>query len=324
MKTRTLMLAVTLGSTVALAEPPKAEAAKPTPAPAPAAKEAPKLEPLKASSSSLTVSEGLATPESVYFDAESDTYLVSNINGQPLTKDNNGYVMELAPDGKVVAAKLVEGGKKGVTLNAPKGLVVSGGLLWVADIDTVRLFDRKTGAPKGEVKVPGSSFLNDLALGAGGVLYLTDSGLKAGKEGFEPTGSDGLYAIETAGKKPVLKTLLKSKALNKPNGVLATKDTLYVVTFGAAELQSYDLTGKKKAEPVKLPKGSLDGIVQLGEDFFISSWDGKAIYRGKASGPFVEAFTDLPAPADIGLDTKRSRLLVPRFMDNKVEALDVR
>ncbi len=302
---RLITLAVTAVATVAFAQAPKAEA-------------------LKASASSLTVSEGLATPESVFYDAETDTYLVSNINGQPLAKDNNGYLMELAPDGKVVAARLVEGGKKGVTLNAPKGVVVSAGIIYVADIDTVRLFDRKTGAAKGEVKVPGSSFLNDLAVGEGGKIYLTDSGLKAGKDGFEPTGSDGLYVLETAGKKPVLKTLLKSKELHKPNGVLATKDTLYVVTFGAAELLSYDLTGKKKAEPVKLPKGSLDGIVMLGEDFFISSWDGKAIYRGKASGPFVEAFTDLQAPADIGLDTKRSRLLVPRFMDNKVDALDVR
>jgi hypothetical protein len=96
----------------------------------------------------LTIKEGLATPESVLYDAETDTYLVSNINGAPLDKDNNGYIAEFAPDGKVVNAKLIEGGKNKVTLNAPKGSAIKDGVLYVADIDTVRMFDRKTGAPK--------------------------------------------------------------------------------------------------------------------------------------------------------------------------------
>ena len=91
------------------------------------------------------------------YDAETDTYLVSNINGAPLDKDNNGYITELSPDGKVVNAKLVEGGKGKVTLHAPKGSALKDGVLYVADIDTVRLFDRKTGAPKGEVAIKGAT-----------------------------------------------------------------------------------------------------------------------------------------------------------------------
>jgi len=266
--------------------------------------------------------EGLQTPESVFYDAETDTYLVSNINGQPLAKDNNGYVSELSPDGKVVKEKLIEAGKK-VTLNAPKGLALVDGVLYVADIDTVRMFDRKTGAPKGEVKVPGATFLNDLSA-LDGKVYLTDSGLKAGKEGFDPSGTDGLYVIDTKAKKPTLKTLLKSKDLHNPNGVLAIRDTLYVVTFGAAELQTYGLDGKKKGEATKLPKGSLDGILEVGDELLISSWDGAAIYKGKPGGEFKQVAGDLKAPADIGYDTKRARVLVPRFMDNKVEAWELK
>jgi hypothetical protein len=30
------------------------------------------------------------------------------------------------------------------------------------------------------------------------------------------------------------------------------------------------------------------------------------------------------APADIGFDSKRSRVLVPRFVDNAIEAYDVK
>jgi sugar lactone lactonase YvrE len=268
----------------------------------------------------VTFREGFATPESVLYDAESDTYLVSNINGSPTDRDNNGYITELSPDGKVLKAKFVAGGEKGVTLHAPKGTALVGGVLYVADIDTVRLFDRKTGAAKGEVRVPGASFINDVAAGPDGKVYVTDSGLTPK---FEPSGTDALYVIEP-GKKPKLKTLLKSKDLPRPNGVFATKDTLYVAFFGAAEFRAFDVTGKPKGEPTKLPAGGGDGVVHVGEDFLVSSWEGKAVYRGKPGGEFTAVLTELTAPADIGFDTKRNRVLVPRFQDNLVEAWDLK
>jgi sugar lactone lactonase YvrE len=298
--------------------------ASPPPAAPAATKDAGAPAPAPKPTAAVTFKEGLSTPESVLYDAESDTYLVSNINGSPFGKDNNGYVTELSPDGKVVTAKLVEGGQKGVTLNAPKGLAVAQGTLYVADIDTVRLFDRKTGAPKGEVKVAGATFVNDLFAAADGKVYVTDSGFKAGKDGaFDPSGTDGVYVIEP-GKKPKLKTLLKAKELNKPNGLVVTADTIYVATFGANELHALDLSGKKKGEPVKLGKGGLDGVVLVGDTLYVSSWEGKCVFSGKAAGPFAEAFTELDAPADIGFDGKRNRLLVPHFMGNAVAAWDVK
>lgn len=291
-----------------------------SPPAAPPAKAEPKKDAPKKPAAAVTFTEGLSTPESVLYDAETDTYLVSNINGAPTDKDNNGYVTELSPDGAVVKAKLLAGGENGVTLNAPKGMALVNGVLYVADIDAVRLFDRKTGAPKGEVKVPGASFVNDLFAGEGGRVYVSDSGLSPK---FEPSGTDALYVIEP-GKKPKLKALLKSKDLPRPNGVFATNDTLYVVFFGANELRAFDLKGKPKGEPTKLPTGGLDGVLTLGDDFLVSSWEGKAVYRGKPGGDFSPVVSDVTAPADIGFDSKRGRVLIPRFQDNLVEAWDVK
>jgi sugar lactone lactonase YvrE len=169
---------------------------KPAPAAAPAVKDAGAPVAPPKPTAAVTFSEGFSTPESVLYDAETDTYLVSSINGSPRAKDNNGYLSELSPDGKIVTAKLVEGGQKGVTLNAPKGLTISKEVLYVADLDTVRMFDRKTGAAKGEVKVAGATFVNDVFAAADGKVYVTDSGLKGGKDGFEPSGTDGVYVIE--------------------------------------------------------------------------------------------------------------------------------
>lgn len=270
----------------------------------------------------LTVSEGLSTPESVLYDADTDTYLVGNINGSPLAKDGNGDVSEFTTGGKLVA-RLIESGRGGVTLNAPKGLALSKGVLYVADIDTVRLFDRKTGAPAGEVKVPGATFLNDVFAAATGLVYVTDSGLKAGKDGLEPTGTDGIYVIEP-GKKPKLKTLVKSKDLSRPNGIVVTADTIYVAPFGASTVFVLDLAGKKKGESLEVSKGSLDGLVLVGDRLIVSSWESKSVWAATLGKPFTELFTGLTAPADIGFDAKRSRVLVPHFMDNVFTAWDLK
>jgi len=270
----------------------------------------------------VTFKEGLSTPESVLYDEEADEYVISNINGTPLTVDNNGYLMRVSPDGKVVAAKWIEGGKNKVTLNAPKGTAISGDKLFVSDIDTVRIFDKKTGAPAGEVKVPGATFVNDLATAPDGKVWVSDSGLKAGKDGFEPSGSDAIYVIDPKDKK--LKTISKSKDLDRPNGLLALADKTWVVTFGSGQLFSIDANGKM-AEPQKMPKPSCDGIVPLeGGELLVSSWDASGVFRGKAGGEFKQVLEGVKAPADIGWDKKRKRVLVPMFQDNEVRAYDVK
>jgi hypothetical protein len=264
---------------------------------------------------------GLATPESVFYDDAADMYLVSNINGQPLDVDNNGFISRLTPDGKVETLKWIEGGKNKVTLNAPKGLAVVGDVLYVADIDAVRLFDKKTGAPQGEVKVPGATFLNDLATTPDGKVLVSDSGLKAGAKGFDPTGTDAVYAIDKAKK---LTTISKSKDLGAPNGLYATADKTWVVTFGSGELYSLDAKGKK-GDVQKLPKGALDGILPIaGGDVLISSWESNSVYRGKPGGDFAAVVTDVKSPADIGYDTKRGRVLVPLFMESEVHAFEIK
>lgn len=268
----------------------------------------------------LTISEDLATPESVLYDGDTDTYLVSNINGAPLAKDNNGFIAEFTPQGTVVNAKLIEGGKNKVTLHAPKGSALLNGVLYVTDIDTVRAFDRKTGARVGEVVIKGATFLNDLAAGPDGKLYVSDSGLNAR---FETTGTDAIYVV-TPGKKLTAKVLVKSRDLHGPNGLLVTAAGVHVVSFSADELRTYDLKGQLVGQPQKLPAASLDGLVAVGDELLVSSWATKAVLRGKAGGEFKQVLGDLEAPADLGFDRKRNRVLVPRFSESRVEAWELK
>jgi hypothetical protein len=262
---------------------------------------------------------GLSTPESVLYDADRDRYLVSNINGKPLDKDNNGFISELSPDGQVTNLKWIEGGKNKVKLDAPKGLALANGVLYAADITVVRMFDVKSGAAKGEIAIAGSTFLNDLASSADGKIYVSDSGLKAGANGFEPTGTDAVYVIE----KGKAKAIAKSPDLGAPNGLLATDKGLVVVTFGSGEVYRLDEKGKKQ-DVSKPPAGALDGVVALGDSLLVSSWQAATIFRGKLGGSFEVALSGQKSPADIGYDTKRGRLLVPHFLDDTVEAYDLK
>jgi sugar lactone lactonase YvrE len=282
-------------------EPPPAAAA--APADAPPAASAPAAVPADAP---ITVTEGLATPETVLHDPDADVYLVSNINGSPFETDDNGYITKVSPEGKVTEQKFIDASKAEVKLNAPKGMTLAGDKLYVADISFVRIFDRKTGAPAGEVEVKGSTFLNGLSTGPDGSVYVSDSGLKAG---FEPTGTDAVYRIEPA-KKNKLSTVAKNKDLGRPNGLAADQSGVWAVTLGTGELYRISPKGQKEAS-VKLPKGQLDGLVALdGGTVLVSSWEAQAVYRGAGAGPFEAVITGVKSPAGIGYDAKRKRVLI--------------
>jgi sugar lactone lactonase YvrE len=316
------------GSQAAPAEPaapppsPPPAAAAPAPAMEPAASTTPSTESKPAAPTTAAPAvryTGFATPESVLYDDASDRYLVSNINGKPTDVDGNGYISVLSPDGQVTTAKWIAGGTNKVKLDAPKGMAISQGVLYVADITAVRKFDAKTGAPKGDIPIAGATFLNDVSASADGKIYVSDTGAKPGPNGFEPTGTDAVYVID----KGKIHPLAKSKDLGEPNGVLATDKGVLVVSFSTNELYRLEKDGKR-ADITKLPEGGLDGIVAVGDSLLVSSWKGSAVYRGKLGGSFEVAIANVKTPADIGFDKKRSRVLVPRFMEDAVEGYELK
>ena len=282
----------------------------PPPAPTTGASDASAMQPKQ----TITVADaGLQVPESVLYVADEDVYLVSNINGSPLEKDGNGFISKVAPDGSIIELKWISGDNESVTLNAPKGMVIAGKILYVTDIDTVRMFEKKTGAPKGEVAIEGRSFLNDLTVSGDGTVFVTDTGWKAGAEGFEPTGTDAIFSIVNG----AAAELVVSTDLHQPNGVLAVENGLLIVS-SAGELISVSNDGTLGA-PVAVPGAGLDGIVKTGAGtLLVSSWAAKTVYTGTEQGDFKPVIENITSPADIGYDSKRNRVLIPVFLENKL------
>ena len=68
-------------------------------------------------------------PESVFFDTEHNVLYVSNIDGSPVVKDENGFISKVTTEGKVIELRWITG------LNAPKGMGKFKGKLYVSDID---------------------------------------------------------------------------------------------------------------------------------------------------------------------------------------------
>jgi sugar lactone lactonase YvrE len=265
----------------------------------------------------ITVADvGLQTPESALHDPVADVYLVSNIHGGPSAKDNNGFISVFAPDGAVRQLRWIEGGRDGVVLHAPKGMAIRGDSLFVTDIDTVRVFHRRTGAAAGAIAVPGSTFLNDLAVAPDGTLYLTDTGIRIGADGVTETGTDAVYRIPRGGA-PI--AIASGAALQRPNGLVSDGDGVLMVPFGSNEVLRIGGDGTR-AVVARLPAGQLDGIVRARDgSLLISSWEGRAIYRVDARGGVEAVVQNVEAPADIGYDAVRNRLLIPLFMANRLQ-----
>src|SRR5690554_4795974 len=296
----------------AVAQQQQQQAAEP--APAEQAAPAPQVPPPV-----LVQEVGLATPESVLYDEEQDVYFVSNINGSPTATDGNGFISKVGPDGKVIELKWIDGSQADVTLNAPKGMAIANDKLYVADLTFVRVFDRKSGKPLGKIGAVGASFLNGVAAAPDGTIYVSDSGLKGGKEGLEPSGTDAIYRIGTRG---TADPVIRGGELNGPNGLVADNEGVWVVSFRGDELYRVTVTGNegKKEKVQKLPSGGLDGLVRTPDgSLLVSSWDGSVVYRGTPGGTFAPVAQNVKAPADIGYDTKRNALLIPLFQSDAVQ-----
>ncbi len=261
---------------------------------------------------SIRVAEvGFSTPESVLHDEAADLYLVSNINGTPTEKDGNGFISRVEPDGSVAELKWIDGEAPDVTLHAPKGMAIANGNLYVADIDCLRSFNQASGEPTGEICVDGATFLNDVAAALDGSVLFTDSGLDPT---FAPSGADAVYRLAGA---EVL-TVLAHPGLGAPNGIVDTSDGILVVTFMSGEV--FRIRPSVAPTPIVAPSEmQLDGIVELPDGrVLMSSWGDSCVHELAPSGEAQCIISDVAAPADIGTDAGRNRVLIPLFNDNAV------
>jgi len=301
-----LSLALVLTLTACSSEPAR-EAAPATPDPAPTPK--PAAAPL------WTVAIGIDAPESAYVDPKSGEIYVSIINGMPGEKDGNGRIAKISADGHSTNASWADG------MNAPKGLRSYEGTLWTADIDEILGLDMATGKITSKVKVQGAQFLNDVATGADGTVYVSDMmgnkiyTLKGGKVGVFAEGEE---------------------LLEHPNGLLVDGDSLVVGGWGSApdpkdfstkvlgRVFKLDLKTKKKTLVTPEPMANIDGLESDGSGgYIVSDYLAGKIIHVLSDGTTKTLATFMPGTADIAYVPGEKRLLVPHMNENKIVAYDI-
>ena len=240
---------------------------------------------------------GFSESEAARHDPVADVYLVANIAGDPTGEDDNGFISRVSPDGEVLELRWIDGAEGDFTLNAPKGMAFQGDRLLVADIDVVRLFDRSTGAHVDDWPVEGAAFLNDVAVGPDGTVYVTD------------TGANTLYRFD--GSTPVV--VASGEAFGNPNGVDVRDGRLVVVLWRGGVKEVDPETGSAVELPA--PEGEqIDGVVLLHDgSYVVSSWSQSAVLRIRPDGTITPVLEPVEEAADIGYDEGRDRILVPTF-----------
>lgn len=235
-------------------------------------------------------------PESVLYDASSQRLYVSNIDGSPLEKNGNGYISLLSTDGEIIKQKWVSG------LNAPKGMGISQGKLYVTDITEVLVIDINSATILKRIPIEGSSFLNDISIDGSGVVYVSD--LKENK-------------IHRLVKD---KPELFMEGISSANGLKWFAENLYVL----AKDQLLKVDSDKKISVIaKGIEGGADGVERVREnEFIVSGWQG-CIYYIKADGSIQQIWDSREQKintADIGFDPEKQIVYIPTFFDNRVLA----
>lgn len=266
------------------------------------------------------VSEGLATPESVLWDATRNVWYVSNINGSPLGKDDNGYILRLNLDGATMdSVPFIDGADADITLNAPKGMALVGDTLWVADIDAVRAFDVNTGntVTTLELGAQGATFLNDVAAAGDGMIYITDSGISFNADGsVTHPGKSRVFAISGRNAREAVVLPAESAA----NGIAfdAANNRWLIVAFNSPNIFAWTADSDSVSVLGTGPGGG-DGLVVLNDGRVLySSWADSSLTLF-ADSTSAQLRGGLPSPADLGYDSRRNLVAVPLFQDNRVE-----
>jgi hypothetical protein len=249
---------------------------------------------------------GFEAPECIILDNENAVLYVSSMNGTATDKDRNGYISRVSLDGKMIAKNWISG------LNAPKGMGIYKGKLYVTDIDKIVEIDIKKGKIIHEYTVEGATFLNDIAIDKKGSVYASNT-----------FGLSGIYKLSD--DKVVL--WIKDEKLDFPNGLLINNEELYLASWGdkiLGKLMKVSLSNKSIQE-LSTPIGNLDGLVKITGGYLMSDWlAGKIVFWSAFTKETIE-ITDLPkGSADIELDPKSKTVFVPQMNEGKIVAYTIK
>ena len=242
----------------------------------------------------IWVTSGFSAPEGVASDGE--ILYISNVAGEGNEKDGLGWISRVSLSGDILDEKWIEG------LNAPKGMAVRDGKLFVSDFDTYHVIDINTAQIENSYSVDGAGFLNDIAVWQGGV-YMSDSG------------SARIFQVDVNG----YKEWFADERLGGVNGLTPDGDRLLIATMSSGTL--YETTGARDLTQIATGMTNADGIAVLDDgSYLVSSWPGQ-IWHASSDGEITEIHDTLDDPIfQNDLTRVGSIIIVPNWQPGSVTA----
>ncbi|MCF6133155.1 hypothetical protein [Flavobacterium wongokense] len=229
----------------------------------------------------------------------------------PAAKDGDGQIVKLDKKGNILEASFVK-----EKLNAPKGLAINKGILFLNDIDRLVAVDLNLGTKLYEIDFSkDSSFLNDIAVWDNNTLYVS------------ATDKSKLFKVNLMDKNYTeIKTDITISGIN---GLYCTRNAnrLYVNGFGSDDkpngIIGYINLKDNKFTKVTSLEGYFDGIYINRDVLYVSNWvafEKKGVlmaislYTGKCIK--VKEIEPISGPADFAI--YNDELILPAMMSGEI------
>jgi sugar lactone lactonase YvrE len=212
-----------------------------------------------------------------------------------------------------------------LVLNEPFGSFLRNGVLYLADRDggtpdannagqntpsvaVVRTFDMATGRPIKSIAVPGSPWLNDIAVAADGTVYGTNTGAADRPETWV------VWKIAPDGQSSVF---VQGAPLNAPNGIELDGDgNVVVVNIGSTDVITFAPDGRVIKTEQAAQSGN-DGLVIMPDGVkFVSSvrLGGISMMAPGARAKLIAQ--NIPSAASMCYDSGANQLVIPMNANN--------
>lgn len=243
-------------------------------------------------------------PESARWDADREQFYVSNIGGDPQVPDGIGWISRVDAKGNILEERWIEG------FDAPKGLALCDGFLYVTDVNQIVEIDIEAAEITQRVAIEGAQFLNDAAFGHGAV-WVTDT-FTGSVIRWEP------------GVPPEI--FLQDMQLMTANGIVVEDERLVVVSIGDLQdakilgaMWTVDLESKTIAQ-LGNAQGKFDGIEPFGNGYLLTDFRGQLLFS--TTEGVLTVLEDLTADglassADLGV-SEAGQVIVPDLLGSQI------
>ncbi|MCB5234318.1 MAG: SMP-30/gluconolactonase/LRE family protein [Candidatus Cloacimonetes bacterium] len=238
----------------------------------------------------------LNKPESVAFDPSNNRFLISNVGSGSIA------AMDSLGNYSIFLNKLFE---------APKGIIVRHGRLYVTDPQTIHVVDIAKEEIIQNYDIDGAIALNDIAFGDNNRLYITDSKANC------------VFVLDMNNGK---QDKIVSQLFDSPNGIVYDRPRwqMFVVNYAKhSPVLSLDTRDHSVSIFMDTMYSMLDGIAidDRGRIYFGSWEDDMIVQIPQEQNRFLTDLTGYRGAADFFYHLPTNELIVPMLNKNTIERI---